>query len=222
MLSELSDIDILYEDNHLIAVNKPAGLMTQPSGTAADNLEDRTKRFIKETRNKPGKVFLHAVHRLDKVAGGIVLFARTDKALSRMNEKMREHVIVRVYHAVITGKLASEQGKLVHYLRHSRLRSLPAGKNDPGAREAVLSYRVLGRKARHALVEIILETGRYHQIRAQLSASGCPILGDKLYGSSESYAENAIALHHKKMEFMHPVRNDHILIEAAYPDKWPW
>lgn len=221
MTGEPREVDVIYEDNHLIAVNKPAGIMTQPSGTSADNVEDRTKEYLKRTRNKKGRVFLHAVHRLDKVAGGIALFACTDKALSRMNELMRGHGIARIYHAVITGELPGQQGTLVHFLRHSRMQALSVGENDPGAKRSKLQYRVLGRAGKLTLVEIILETGRYHQIRAQLSASGCPILGDTLYGSPEPFQDFGIALHHRKMEFVHPVTKLAIAIEAEYPPSWP-
>jgi 23S rRNA pseudouridine1911/1915/1917 synthase len=221
MPGESPEVDVIYEDNHLIAVNKPAGIMTQPSGTPADNIEDRTKEYIKRTRNKKGRVFLHAVHRLDKVASGIALFACTDKALSRMNELMRGHGINRVYHAVITGELPGPQGNLVHFLRHSHMQALSVGEDDPGAKRSKLQYRVLGRTGRFILVEITLETGRYHQIRAQLAASGCPIIGDKLYGSSESFQDYGIALHHRKMEFVHPVTKLAVTFEAAYPPLWP-
>lgn len=215
------EVDVIYEDNHLIGVNKPAGIMTQPSGTFADNLEDRTKEYIKRTRSKKGRVFLHAVHRLDKVASGVVVFASTDKALSRMNELMRGHRITRIYHAVITGELPEKQGTLVHFLRHSHMQSLSVSENDPGARKAKLEYRILGRTGKLILVEIALETGRYHQIRVQLSASGCPILGDMLYGSLEQHQDNGIALHHRRMEFVHPVSNLAVTIEAEYPPLWP-
>ncbi len=214
-------IDVLCEDNHLIAVNKPAGVMTQPSGTGADNLEDLTKEYLKQTRNKPGRVFLHAVHRLDKVVSGVALFACTDKALSRMNEQMRGHHVSRIYHAVVTGDLPGPQGTLTHFLRHSRMHSESVREDDPGAKKAALGYRVLSRTGTLTLVEITLETGRYHQIRAQLSASGCPVLGDSRYGSREQYQGGGIALHHRRMEFIHPVSKLPMTIEAGYPPLWP-
>lgn len=214
-------IEVVYEDNHLLAANKPCGLPTQPGPSSPDSLEGRAKAMIRETRAKPGNVFLHAVHRLDKVASGITLFSLTGKSLSRMNEQMRRNEVTRIYHAVTTGELPAEQGVLQHFLRHSRLRSVPVGENDPGAKKAVLGYRVLAREARLSLVEITLETGRYHQIRAQLSASGCPIVGDLLYGSRTEYEKNGIALHHRHMEFVHPVRKDPVVIEARYPAQWP-
>lgn len=217
----MAGVDILYEDNHLLALNKPAGMLTQPSGKDEESLESRAKVWIKETRDKPGDVFLHALHRLDKPVSGIVLFARTSKALSRMNEEMRKKSIIKVYHAVITTELPAMQGTLMHHLRHSRLRSVVASPEESGSRESLLTYRVIDRSDSMILVEIVLDTGRYHQIRAQLAACGCPILGDVRYGGEKWHHAEGIALHHRRMEFMHPVLKSSIEIEAPYPAKWP-
>jgi 23S rRNA pseudouridine1911/1915/1917 synthase len=214
-------VEVLYEDNHLLALNKPAGLLTQPSGQEGDSLEDRAKEYLRSTRNKPGNVFLHAVHRLDRVASGIALFASTGKALSRMNEQMRRRVIGRTYHAVVSGDLPDAQGELVHFLRHSRFRAVLSDGNDPGSRRAVLRYRVIARAGGLCLLEVDLETGRYHQIRAQLAASGCPIVGDSAYGSGAVYPGDGIALHHRRMEFLHPVGGAPVSIQAGYPPGWP-
>jgi 23S rRNA pseudouridine1911/1915/1917 synthase len=138
-----------------------------------------------------------------------------------MNEQMRRNEVTRIYHAVITGDLPAEQGVLEHFLRHSHLRSVTAGANDPGAKKALLRYRSLARQGRLVLVEVTLETGRYHQIRAQLSAAGCPVVGDSLYGSAAAYVEGGVALHHRRMEFVHPVRRDRVIVEADYPAEWP-
>jgi len=216
-----ADVEVIYEDNHLIALNKPPGLLTQPALGCPDSLEARAAHWIKVSRSKPGKVFLHAVHRLDKVASGIALFALTDKALSRMNEQMRSRLVTRIYHAVIAGRPPRDQGTLVHFLRHSHLKSIVAAEDAPGARRSVLEFRVLRREGRLTLLEVTLETGRYHQIRAQLSAAGCPILGDTLYGSREKYAGDGIALHHRQMEFIHPVKKTPVELSARYPDAWP-
>lgn len=213
--------EVLYLDNHLLALNKPCGIPTQPGGTSKRSMEETARDLIRLTRGKPGNVFLHAVHRLDRVASGITLFSLTGKSLSRMNGLMRSNGIARVYHAIITGDLPEEQGILENFLRHSRLRSVLAEKTHPGARKAVSRYRLLAHKDGLSLVEIELETGRYHQIRAQLSAAGCPILGDSLYGSHARYVKNGIALHHRRMEFIHPVRRDLISIVARYPEPWP-
>ncbi len=213
--------EVLYEDNHLLALNKPYGLLTQPAGGSRDSLEDRARAMIRETRHKPGNVFLHAVHRLDRVASGVALFSLTGKSLRRMNELMRRQEIKRIYHAVFTGSLPRVQGTLEHFLRHSRLKAVPVDGPHPGAKRAVLEYRVLARAEKLTLAEITLETGRYHQIRAQLAASGCPIMGDSLYGSVMEYAQEGIALHHRRMEFLHPVRKERLVIEARYPAPWP-
>ncbi|NOU35348.1 MAG: RNA pseudouridine synthase [Kiritimatiellaceae bacterium] len=233
-------LDVLYHDNQLLAVNKPAGLLTQPSGTDKDNLEDRAKAYIKEVKGKPGNVFLHAVHRLDKDVSGIVLFACTDKALSRLNADMRAHRFTKIYHAVVSGAPPQNEGSLRHFLIHDDYRAEVAKEGDPEAKECLLDYRVItpaegsgptnhsapvGRVTspgdKHTLLEIQLHTGRYHQIRAQLAAVGCPIVGDEKYGSKVKLACGAIALHHARLTVIHPVSKAEIVIEAPYPDHWP-
>lgn len=217
-----SNLEILYDDNHLLALNKPAGLLTQPSGRPDDSLEAQAKAWIKQSKSKPGDVFLHAVHRLDKPVSGIALFARTSKALSRMNEAMRAHEIAKFYHCVITDDLPAEQGTLMHHLRHSRMRSIVASQGDYGAQESLLTYRIVNRHRGMVLVEILLHTGRYHQIRSQLAATGCPILGDALYGGRQWNFPGCIALHHRRMAFSHPTLRSPISIEAPYPAAyWP-
>lgn len=218
----VDETEILFADNHLLAVNKPPGLLTQPTEMAADSLELRAKAWIKETKDKPGEVFLHALHRLDKATSGVVLFARTGKALTRMNEEMRQKHIIKIYHAVITEDLPAEQGTLMHHLRHSRMRSEVVSAGEPGALASLLAYRVVGRTGGLVLVEIVLDTGRYHQIRAQLAACGCPVLGDIRYGGSAMSGGETIALHHCRMEFTHPTLKSHVRIEAPYPKGWPF
>ncbi len=231
------NLDVLYHDNQMLAVNKPAGLLTQPSGTDKDNLEDRAKAYIKEVKGKPGNVFLHAVHRLDQVVSGIVLFACTDKALSRLNADMRAHRFTKIYHAVVSGALPQIEGSLRHFLIHDDYRAEVAKEGAPDARECLLDYKVVGtdrRAVRHStggalgdsalptttLLEIQLHTGRYHQIRAQLAAIGCPILGDEKYGSKIKLSGGAIALHHARLTVIHPVSKAEIVIEAPYPEHW--
>jgi 23S rRNA pseudouridine1911/1915/1917 synthase len=215
------NLDVLYHDNHLLAVNKPAGLLTQPSGTDKDNLEDRSKVWIKETKNKPGNVFLHAVHRLDQVVSGIVLFACTDKALSRLNADMRAHRFEKIYHAVVSGALPQREGSLRHFLVHDDYHAKIAGEGDPSARECLLDYKVLTQSGNQSLLEIRLHTGRYHQIRAQLAGIGCPILGDEKYGSKIRLPGGAIALHHARLNVIHPVSKANLIIEAPHPVHWP-
>ncbi len=231
------NLEVLYHDNHLLAVNKPAGLLTQPSGTDKDNLEDLSKVWIKETKGKPGNVFLHAVHRLDKDVSGIVLFACTDKALSRLNADMRAHKFTKIYHAVVSGTPPQSSGSLRHFLTHDDYHAKIVSEGAPEAKECVLDYKVLSSQvgtARRAvrgalgesalpltLLEIQLHTGRYHQIRAQLAAIGCPILGDEKYGSRVKLPDGAISLHHARLTVIHPVTKEEIVIKAPYPAHFP-
>jgi 23S rRNA pseudouridine1911/1915/1917 synthase len=214
-------LEVLYHDNQMLAVNKPAGLLTQPSGTDKDNLEDRSKVWIKEAKNKPGNVFLHAVHRLDQVVSGIVLFACTDKALSRLNADMRAHRFTKIYHAVVSGAPPQSEGSLRHFLIHDDYRAEVVNEGDPDARECLLDYKVLKQFGGKSVLKIQLHTGRYHQIRAQLAAVGSPILGDEKYGSKAKLSGGAIALHHARLTVIHPVSKAEIVIEAPYPDHWP-
>ena len=177
-------MEILYEDNHLFIVNKPAGLLTQPTKQEPDSLETRAKQWIKEAAKKPGNVFLHAIHRLDRPVSGIIAFAKTQKALERLNEASREKQTVKHYLALIEGAPKSNVGALEHNLIHDDYRAAvhPAGKH------ARLTYKVLEKMPRKCLIEVFLETGRYHQIRAQFAYIGCPILGDTKYGSTNPFS----------------------------------
>ena len=175
---------VLFEDNHLLAVNKPAGLLTQDSGTGLRNLEDWARDWVREDKNKTGNVFLNAVHRIDKAVSGIVLFARTSKALSRLNEDIRDRKCTKIYHTLVEGAPPDRSARLVHWLSHENHRAELCGEGGQGAQRAVLSYRTLKKSGNLTLLEVDLETGRYHQIRAQLAAIGCPIAGDIKYGSS--------------------------------------
>ncbi len=218
--STLTPEAILYEDNHLLAVNKPAGLLTQPSGTDRDSLEEQAKAWIKERYHKPGNVFLEAVHRIDREVSGVVLFARTGKALSRMNEQVRARDVCKIYHALLERRPPKDSDELVHFLKHGSHRADVSRAGDPEAKEARLRYRVLRGISGQWLVEIELLTGRYHQIRAQCAAMGCPIRGDAKYGAREGFDGNGIALHHRRLEVAHPVRGDRLVFEAPYPKSW--
>lgn len=208
----------LYHDNHLLALDKPAGLLTQPSGTDRDNLEDQAKTYIKEVKNKPGNVFLHAVHRLDRVVSGIVLFACTDKALSRLNADLRARRFKKIYHALVHGVPPQKNGSLRHFLTHGDFRAEVKPAGAPGARECLLDYRTLKQSGTFSLLEIELHTGRYHQIRAQLAAVGCPICGDQKYGSEKKLPGGVIALHHARLSIIHPTKKTDIIIESPAPD----
>ena len=221
MTDTASDISVLYEDNHVLLVNKPAGIPTQPSDHSSESLEDRAKAWIKIQRNKPGNVYLHAVHRLDRVVSGVVLFACTDKALSRLNAQARDRKMLKLYHAVVQPGPKKDSGQLRNFLKHGHLKALIASGTDKEAKEALLRYRVLSRSGNQALLEVDLETGRYHQIRIQLSTAGFPIVGDGLYGGTGHLAGGGIALHHAILEFEHPVKKERLRIEAPYPADWP-
>lgn len=210
--------DILYEDNHLLVVNKPAGLLTQPSGTAQNNLEEICKCWIKEKYNKKGNVFLEAVHRLDKPVSGIVVFARTSKALSRLNASLRQHEFHKTYLAIVEGLPQPKEGVLEHYLLHDDYQSIVAAAKTPNAKLCRLHYQTVKHRENRSLLEILLETGRYHQIRAQLSFSGYPVVGDSKYKSRETYLPNSIALHHSKLRFPHPIHEKLVEVEAPLPE----
>lgn len=192
---------MIYCDNHLLVVEKSAKVVTQP------DLHERAKEWVKETFSKPGKVFLEPIHRLDKPVGGIVLFARTSKALSRLNEAMRQKQIRKVYHALVEGSLP-QKGILEHQLVHGDFRAYV----DPKGKKAVLQYRVLEQTRNECLVEIELHTGRYHQIRAQFSAMGHPIVGDAKYGSREK--SEVLALHHTQLSLFHPVTKEWLTFQS--------
>lgn len=213
-------LEPLYEDNHLLILNKPAGLLTQPSGTDQDSLEQQAKAWIKTIYHKPGNVFLEAVHRLDRPVSGIVVFCKTSKALSRLNAAMRSKQTHKIYWAWVEGSPPKAEGELEHYLLHDDFHARVVAEGYPEGKIARLRYRVLERKEQRTLVEIELETGRYHQIRLQMSAIGCPICGDQKYGSRFEYQPGAIALHHRSLTIPHPVTHACLRIEAPLPARF--
>lgn len=210
----LTELEILYLDNHLLAVVKPAGIATQEDAHNPFALETIAKERLKEKFLKTGNVFLQPIHRIDKPVEGIVLFARTSKALSRLNAQMREKTIQKTYEALTDGYPPAKEATLEHYLIHEEHYARLATPSHPFAKRSVLHYKVLSKQGGRALLQIDLETGRYHQIRAQLAAIGAPILGDKRYGSSQPFLEDAIALSHVKMEFFHPVTKEKIVLSS--------
>ena len=216
-------IDVLYEDNHIIAVNKPAGLLTQPTDLESDSLEIRVKAWIKEKYQKPGNVFVGVIHRLDKPVSGLVIFAKTSKALSRLNEAIRSREMQKTYCALVEGIPQKKQDTLTHFLKHDDHFSYIVNKNDPDAKLARLHYETLKTFEKTTLLQIILETGRYHQIRCQLAAIGHPIIGDRRYGAKKAQniladlPQNAIALHHTRLSLSHPVTKEVLTIEAPLP-----
>lgn len=209
-------IDILFEDNHLLILNKPAGLLTEPSGTEQDSLLDQAKLYIKEKYQKPGNVFLGIVHRLDKPASGIVIFARTSKALSRLNKSMRDRKFKKMYTALVENKPAYEEATLEDYLFHDEYKAVVSSKSNNEAKYCKLTYQVIKKMGNKSLLEINLETGRYHQIRAQLSNIGCPIVGDQKYGSTIKLPfKDTIALQHTKLEMIHPITSVVMVFETS-------
>ena len=212
----MKPLKILYCDNHLLALDKPAGLLTQDSGTGRENLEDQAKVWIKEAKNKPGAVFLNAVHRIDRVVSGVVLFASTSKALTRLNADIRAKSCQKTYRALVESKPAVPAKTLENYLAHRDHRAVLCKKNAPDAKLARLHYKTIKPQGENWLLEIELETGRYHQIRAQLAAIGCPILGDKKYGAKRSF-DGRIALHHYRLKIKHPTLKEDLTFTADCP-----
>ena len=213
---------ILHADNHLLAVNKPAGMLTQDSGTGLRNLEDWAREWVRVDKNKTGNVFLNAVHRIDKAVSGVVLFARTSKALSRLNEDIRKRNCKKIYYALVEGTPEESSTELSHWLTHEHHRAEVCREGEKGVQRAVLRYRTLRQAGELALLEVDLETGRYHQIRAQLAAIGCPIAGDVKYGAKLVSKEKGIALHHFQLEINHPTSHESIVIKAPYPCDSEW
>lgn len=210
-------IEVLYVDNHLLVLNKPAGLLTQPSGTDQNSLQAEAKAWIKEKYQKPGNVFLEAVHRLDKPVSGIVVFGRTSKALTRLNASIRDKKTQKIYYALVEGMPPAQKGTLEHWIAHDDFRAAVVPKGDPNGKLARLHYEVIQQKNNRSLLKIELETGRYHQIRLQLSAMGCPIIGDKKYGSKILLERDGIALHHGRLQIPHPVTQELLTFEAPIP-----
>lgn len=219
----LCQVEVLYEDNHLIAVNKPAGLAVQGDITGDEHLLNLVGDYIAEKYQKPGKAFVGLIHRLDRPVSGVVLLARTSKALARMNEQFREKSTRKIYHALTAELPPAEEATLVHYLGKdsNTHRALTYLKPKAGAKEAILHYRHAGMIGKNHLLEIELETGRFHQIRAQLSKAGMPILGDVKYGAGQPLPDRSIGLHARELQFTHPVTRESVRISAAYP-KSPW
>lgn len=205
------DLKVLYLDNHLFAVDKPAGILTQPDNSQHLNLEKLAKEFLKERFKKESGVFLHAVHRLDKEVSGIVLFARSSKALSRLNEALRNNEIKRTYFAHVEGHFKIKRGILLHYLKHDSHRASISACEKEGYKRAELFFEVMNEKKDSSLIKVELVTGRYHQIRAQLSFVGHPIIGDKKYGGREN---ERLLLHHAIMELLHPVKKEKIILKS--------
>ena len=221
-------MQVLYEDNHIIAVSKTCHEIVQGDKTGDTPLSDIVKAYIKEKYQKPGEVFLGVTHRLDRPTTGVVLFARTSKALTRLNTMFQSHEQIRKTYWAIVEKndklLGSETIRLEHYLwrNEKQNKSFVVKPGTKDAKRAVLSYKAIAQSDRYTLLEINLETGRHHQIRCQLSAIGLPIKGDLKYGAKRSNPDGGISLHARKIEFVHPVSKQEISIMAPVPDDTLW
>lgn len=214
-------MEVLYEDNHIIIVNKAPGEIVQGDKTGDAPLGDSVKQYIKEKYAKPGAVFLGVVHRLDRPVSGAVIFARTSKALARLGEMFRKGEVRKTYHAIVPRRDISEGSvTLEHWLtRNERQNKAYAHHREvPGSKRALLDYRALASSDRYTLLEVHLHTGRHHQIRCQLAAEGMPIKGDLKYGAPRSNPDGSISLHARSVAFTHPVSRIPILVEAPYPD----
>ena len=216
--------DILFEDNHLIAVNKKAGQLVQGDRTGDVSLDQMLKQYIKEKYNKPGDVFLGVVHRIDRPVSGVIVYSRTSKALSRMNDLFRDKQVLKTYWCIVKELPEPEEGTLRHYLvkKESQNKSYAYDSPRPGTREAILDFRLVSRSSNYFLLEVFLHTGRHHQIRCQLAKMGSPIRGDLKYGYPRSNRDAGISLHARSLEFLHPVRKEPVVITAPVPSDPLW
>ena len=213
-------MEVLYEDNHIIIVNKAPGEIVQGDKTGDATLADAVKAYIKQKYAKPGQVFLGVAHRLDRPVSGAVVFARTSKALARLNDMFREGCVQKTYHAIVCAPPPAPQATLTHWLtrneRQNKAYAHPREVKD--SKRAVLDYRAIGHSERYALLEVRLHTGRHHQIRCQLAAIGCPIKGDLKYAAPRSNPDGSICLHARNVCFEHPVSHQPINVTAPYPE----
>lgn len=215
---------VLYEDNHLLIVNKPAGVLVQGDETGDEPLVETFKQYIKEKYNKPGAVFLGVVHRLDRPVSGVTVFARTSKALERMNALFRERQTRKIYWAIVVNKPKEESGNLIHWLlKDEKKNKTTAFRNDTaGALRSELNYKIVAKQNQFYLLEVNPITGRGHQIRVQLQSMGCPIVGDLKYGYPHANPDQNICLHARQLEFEHPVKKEKMVITADPPASDFW
>ena len=210
---------VLYEDNHIIAVNKSSSEIVQGDKTGDQPLSETIKLYLKEKYNKPGDVFLGVTHRLDRPVSGVVLFAKTSKALTRLNEMFRNQEVKKTYWAIVKERPEQPEGRLEHYLvrNEKQNKSIAYEKERSDAKKAALSYKLIAHSDTYYLLEVQLETGRHHQIRCQLAKMGCPIKGDLKYGFPRSNPNGGISLHARSVEFIHPVSKLPISLTAPVP-----
>jgi len=217
-------MEVIYEDNHLIAVNKTCSEIVQGDKTGDIPLSDMLKAWLKEKYAKPGNVFVGVTHRLDRPVSGVVIFAKTSKALTRMNDMFRNGEVKKMYWAIVKNEPATHEGELVDWLvrNEKQNKSYVSDNERPDAKKAILDYKVIARSDRYFLLEIELKTGRHHQIRCQLAHIGCPIKGDLKYGFARSNPDGGISLHARSAEFIHPISKQKVKIVAPVPDDHLW
>ena len=217
-------MEVVYEDNHIIIVNKQSGEIVQGDKTGDRPLSDIVKDYIKEKYQKPGAVFLGVVHRLDRPVSGLVVFARTSKALTRLNKMFAEGEVHKTYWALVKNAPQKTEDTLTHWLvrNEKQNKSYAYATEKPNAKKAILKYRLIGKSDNYSLLEVQLMTGRHHQIRCQLAAMGCPIKGDLKYGAPRSNPDGSMPLLSRRIEFIHPVSKERITAEAPLPDDPLW
>ena len=217
--------EILYEDNHIIAVYKRSSDLVQGDKTGDVSLDTEIKKYLAEKYKKTGEVFLGVVHRLDRPVSGVMLFARTSKALTRLNEMFKTQQVKKTYLAIVKERPPEDEARITHYLKKNEAqnKSYVYESEVKGSKEASLTYRLKGRSERFYLLEVELHSGRHHQIRAQLAKIGCPVKGDLKYGFPRSNEDGGISLFARRLEFVHPVKKESIKITAHFPegDIWP-
>lgn len=215
---------VLYEDNHIIIVNKAPGEIVQGDKTGDKPLSEIVQGYLKVKHNKPGNVFCGVTHRLDRPTSGVVVFSKTGKALSRMNELFREGKVDKTYWAIVKKRPPKEEDRLTHYLikNEKTNKSTAYDTEKPRTKKAVLHYRLLAASQNYNLLEIDLETGRHHQIRVQLAKIGCPVKGDLKYGANRSNPDGSISLHARSISFIHPVSKEQISVTAPVPEDNLW
>jgi 23S rRNA pseudouridine1911/1915/1917 synthase len=216
--------EILYEDNHIIAVYKRSSDLVQGDKTGDISLDTEVKKYLAGKYNKPGDVFLGVVHRLDRPVSGVILFARTSKALERLNEMFREKQVKKTYLAIVKERPPEDEAKITHFLKKNEAqnKSYVYDNEVKGSKEASLTYRLKGRSEKYYLLEVELHSGRHHQIRAQLAKIGCPVKGDLKYGFPRSNEDGGISLFARRLEFIHPVKKEPISITAHFPEGDIW
>ena len=224
MYSTKKNLQVLHEDNHIIVVNKRAGDIVQGDKTGDKPLSDVVKEYVKEKYNKPGEVFLGTVHRLDRPTSGIVIFARTSKALERLNKMLREKQINKTYWDIVKNTPKKEKDTLINFLKKNpkNNKSTAYSKEIKGSKKAILHYQIIKKLDNYSLLEIDLETGRHHQIRCQLSNIGSPIKGDLKYRAQRSNKNGSIHLHARKIQFIHPVSKEDINLTSPLPKDPIW